>query len=163
MKFPCKLCKDDHLTHLCPHMEYSSRFIAQGPAVLTNPLPNNQNMNSRTIDPHYASGGYQNPPEANSGHGCVNIVRATKVVTHVKDYGSSQSDLGKEPTPPESPLRIEKPTDKPKVAPRIPEGVLKSSRHNPNAQATQNYFVVEDLGQTPCAMSALEALHSCPS
>ena len=21
--FPCKLCKDDHLTHLCPHMEYA--------------------------------------------------------------------------------------------------------------------------------------------
>ena len=42
VKFPCKLCKEDHLTHLCPHMEYASRFIVQGPAVLTNPLPNNQ-------------------------------------------------------------------------------------------------------------------------
>ena len=48
VKFPCKLCKEDHLTHMCPHMEDASRFIAQGPAVLTNPLPHNKNMNSRT-------------------------------------------------------------------------------------------------------------------
>ena len=45
VKFPCKLCKDDHLTHLCPQIDEASRFIAQGLAVLTNPLPHNQNMN----------------------------------------------------------------------------------------------------------------------
>ena len=28
VNFPYNLCKEDHLTHLCPHMEYSSRFIA---------------------------------------------------------------------------------------------------------------------------------------
>ena len=28
VKFPCKLCKDDHLTHLCPQMEYALNFIA---------------------------------------------------------------------------------------------------------------------------------------
>ena len=54
VKFPCKLCKEDQITDLCPHMEDSSRFIAQGPTVLTNPLPHNQNMNSSTIDPHCA-------------------------------------------------------------------------------------------------------------
>ena len=70
VKFPCKLCKDDHLTHLCPHIDESSRFIAQGPAVLTNPLPHNQNMNSRTHDQY---GGDQDPPEASSGHGCINM------------------------------------------------------------------------------------------
>ena len=139
-------------------MEDASRFIAQGPAVLTNPLPHNQNMNSRTNDPHCASGGDQNLPKFNTGHGCINMVHATKVVTRVKDYGSSQSELGKEPTLPESPLHIEKPMDKPKIAPRIPKGVLKRSGHNPNARAAQNYFVVEDLGQTPCAMFTLEVI-----
>ena len=96
----------------------------------TNPLPHNQNMNLRT---HDLFGGDQDPLEACSGHGCINMVCAAKVVTHAKDYGSSQLDLGKEPAPPESPLRIEKPVDKPKVAPRIPNGFLKCSRHNPNA------------------------------
>ena len=76
-------------------MEDGLRFIAQGLAVLTNTLPNNQNIKSRTIDPHCASGGDQNPPKANTGHGCVNMVHVTKVVTHVNDYHSSQLDLGK--------------------------------------------------------------------
>ena len=116
-------------------MEDASRFIAQGRAMLTNPLPPNQNMNLRTNDPHFASGGDQNPPESNTGHGCINMVRATKVVTCAKDYGSSQPDLGKEPSPPESPLLIKNPMDKPEAPPRIPKGVLKCSGHNPNARA----------------------------
>ena len=158
MIFPCNLCKDNHLTQFLPRMEYSSKFKAQGPAMFTNPLPNNQNMNSRIVDPGCASGGIQNPSKAASGHGCINMVNATNVVMRVKDYGSSQSDLGREPTPPESYLQIEKPTDKPEVPPRIPKGVLKCSGHNPNARATQNYSIVKDLGQTPYAMSALEVL-----
>ena len=101
--------------------------------MLTNPLPHNQNMNSRTHDPHYALGGDQNPLETSTSHRCINIVCATKVVIHAKDYGSSQPDLGKEPSPPESPLQIEKPTDKPEAPPHIHKGVLKHSRHNPNA------------------------------
>ena len=52
--------------------------------------------------------------------------------------------------------------DKPKITPRIPKEVLMSSGHNPNARATLNYSVVEDLGQTPCAMYTLEVLQHCP-
>ena len=126
--------------------------------MLTNPSPHNKNTNSRTNDPHCASGGDQNLSKANTGHCCINMVHATKVVTHAKDYGSSQPDLGKEPAPPESPFCIENPMDKPKIAPRISRGFLNCSYHNPNAHS-----VVEDLGQTPCAMFALEVLQSCPS
>ena len=61
------------------------------------------------------------------------MVHDAKVVTHAKDYGLSQPNLGKEPAPPESPLHIENPVDKPKVAPHIPKGVLKRLGHNPNA------------------------------
>ena len=60
-------------------------------------------------------------------------------------------------------MRIEKPMDKSEVAPCIPKGVLKHLGHNPNGQTAQNYSVVKDLGHTPCAMSALEVLQSCPS
>ena len=126
--------------------------------MLTNPLPHNRNMNSRT---HDQSGSDQDLPEG-SGRGCINMVCAVKVVTHAKDYGSSQPNPGKEPDPPGTPLCIEKPMDKPEATPRIPKGVLKHSGHNPNARATQNYSVVEDLGHTPCEMSALEVLQSCP-
>ena len=106
--------------------------MAQGSAVLTNHLPHNQNMNSRS---HDQSGGDQDLPEG-SGRGCINMVRAVKVVTHAKDYGLSQPNPGKEPDPPGTPLHIEKPMDKPEAAPCIPKGFLKHSRHNPNAQAT---------------------------
>ena len=34
---------------------------------------------------------------------------------------------------------------------------------NPNARAAQNYSIVEDLAQIPCAMSALEVLQLCPT
>jgi hypothetical protein len=59
----------------------------------------------------------------------------------------------------EMPLQIEKP----EPPPLILKGVLKCSMHNPNARATQNYSIVQDLGQTPCAMSSLEVLQTCPS
>ena len=72
--------------------------------MFTNPLPNNKNMNSRTVDPGCASSGTQNPLDAASGHGCINMVNATNIVTHAKYYGSSQPYLGKEPAPPESSL-----------------------------------------------------------
>ena len=97
--------------------------------MLTNPLPHDQNMKSRT---HDQSSSDQNLLEG-SVCGCINMVRATKVVTHVKDCGSSQPSPGKEPDPPGSPLHIEKPMDKPEAAPHIPKGVLKCSGHNPNA------------------------------
>ena len=81
------------------------------------------------------------------------MVRAAKFVTRAKYFSSSQPSPGKELDPPGTPLRIEKPADKPEATPRIPKGVLKHSGHNPNARAAQNYLVVEDLGHTPCAMS----------
>ena len=77
-------------------------------------------------------GGDQDQPEG-SGRGCINMVHAMKVVTHAKDYGSSQPDLGKEPAPLESPLHIENPVDNPEFTPHIPKGVLKHLGHNPNA------------------------------
>ena len=128
VKFPCKLCKDDHLTYLCPRMDEASKFIAQGPAVLTNPLPHNQNMNSKSQDQCS-----DDDPLETSGRGCINMVRAVKVVTCAKDYTSSQPSPGKEPDLPGTPLRIEKPADKLEAAPRIPKGVLKRSGHNPNS------------------------------
>ena len=86
-------------------------------------------MNLRT---HDQSGGDQYSPEG-SGHGYINMVRAVKVVTHVKDYGSSQPSPGKELDPLRSPLHIEKLVDKPEAVPHIPNGFLKRSGHNPNA------------------------------
>ena len=45
---------------------------------------------------------------------------------------------------------------------RPPKASIKRAMHNPNARATQNYNIVEDLAQAPCAMSILEVLQSFP-
>ena len=47
--------------------------------------------------------------------------------------------------------------------PKIPKGVFKKTLHNPNARDVENYSVVKELAQTPCGMSDLEVLQSCPS
>ena len=95
VKSPCKICGDDHLTHLCPPIEDASKFIVQRPAVLMNILPQNQNMISRTVDHGSALGGTPNPSDTVTSHGCINMMSTKNVVTHSKDYGTSQSDLGK--------------------------------------------------------------------
>jgi hypothetical protein len=129
--------------------------------VLTNPFPHNQHMASGSSNTRNASSGSQNPSTHEGDHLCVNMVKSQiDVATRSHDYGSSQTVTGPEsPPPPETPLQIENP----EPPPRIPKGVLKCSAHNPNARAAQNYSIVEDLGQTPCAMSALEVLQTCPS
>ena len=63
---------------------------------------------------------------------------------------------------PEVPLHINKPVEKPKVTPHIPKGILKCLGHNLNSQSSQHYSIVEDLGKTPCAISALEFLQIFP-
>ena len=39
VKFPCKLCTNDHLTHLCPKLVEAVRLLNLLPVVLTNPFP----------------------------------------------------------------------------------------------------------------------------
>jgi hypothetical protein len=83
------------------------------------------------------------------------------VAIRSRDYSSKQTipSLESPPPPPKTTLQIEKP----KPRPRIPKEVLKRSTHNPNVRATQNYSIVEDMDETPCAMSSLEVLQMCPS
>ena len=45
VKFPCKLCGESHLTHLCPKISKAKRLFkqpnaAQQMTVLSNPFPN---------------------------------------------------------------------------------------------------------------------------
>jgi hypothetical protein len=68
---------------------------------------------------------------------------------------------GKEATNPPVPLQIEKTMGE--TMTHIPKGAFKKDSHNPNARAAQKYSIVEDLAQTPCAMSTLEVLQSFPS
>jgi hypothetical protein len=84
------------------------------------------------------------------------------ISTRAHDYNKpSTSKKGKKDETPYLPLQIEKTLGD--TMTRIPKGAFKKASHNPNARAAHNYSVVEDLSQTPCAMSTLEVLQNFPS
>jgi hypothetical protein len=58
--------------------------------------------------------------------------------------------------PPSGPLQIEKPTFDSILRP--PKSTIHKATFNPSSRAAQNYNIVEDLAQAPCAISALEVL-----
>jgi hypothetical protein len=84
------------------------------------------------------------------------------IETRKHDYGMPNTfEKGKEAENPSLRLHIENTLGE--TMTRIPKGVFKKASHNPNLRATQNYSVVENLSQTPCAMFTLEVLQSFPS
>jgi hypothetical protein len=101
VKFPCKLCTDDHLTHLCPKLVEAARLLNLPPAVLTNPFPHNQHLASSSSNTGNASGGSQNPPSQDGDHVCINMVDAKiDIATRSRDYGSSKASTSLEAPPP---------------------------------------------------------------
>jgi hypothetical protein len=160
-RYPCNLCVEDRLTHICPRLAEAQKFVTQQQqAVLTNPFQHGKNLTQASTS---AEGGSQEtfPPPNNSSFMNVYMVRGDAfIMTRAHDYSKpSASEKGKEDELPSLPLQIEKTLGE--IMTRIPKGAFKKSSYNPNARATHNYFVVEDLSQTPCAMSALEVLQSC--
>jgi hypothetical protein len=75
VNFPCKLCIDDHLTHLFPKLMEFARILSLPPAVLTNPFPHNQHMASISLNAKNAASGSQNPPTQYNDHLCINMVK----------------------------------------------------------------------------------------
>jgi hypothetical protein len=83
VKLPCKLCKNDHLTHLCPKLSEAMRLLNILPVVLTNPFPHNQHLASISSNAGNAPGGSQNPPSQDGNRICINTVDAKiDIATH---------------------------------------------------------------------------------
>jgi len=76
VKLPCKLCTDDHLTHLCPKLMEVARLLNLLPVVLTNPFPHNQHLASSYSNARNAFGGSQNPLPQDGERFCINMVDA---------------------------------------------------------------------------------------
>jgi hypothetical protein len=65
VKFLCKICTDDHLTHLFPQLAEAQKLLAQQqPVVLTNPFPQGKNMAQDSTSTSMV-GGSQGPPVPN--------------------------------------------------------------------------------------------------
>jgi hypothetical protein len=112
-----------------------------------------------------AEGGIQGPPPYSRNTSSTNVYMLKgniDLTTRTRDYGMpNTSEKGKEAENPTLPLHIEKTLGE--TMTRIPKGAFKKSSHNPNARDAHNYSMVEDLSQTPYAMSTLEVLQICPS
>ena len=162
MKFPCKLCAGDHLTHLFPKIQDAQCLLAQqgsssSQAVLTNPFPQGQQLFvGANQNPGASSGGTQ---EGEIPSNIFMMSAHADIATRSRDYGGEESSKAKDIPDATEPLHITKPTVE--SMPRMPKASSKRSTINPNARAAQNYSIVEDLAQSPCAMSALEVLQSC--
>lgn len=141
VKFPCKLCTDDHLTHLCAKLVEAMRLLNLLPVVLTNPFPQNQHLALISKSTENALGGSQNLPSQDGDHVCINMVNVKiDISTHSRDSISSKASTNLEAPPPPSETNLQ--IEKPEPPPRIPKGVLKFSTHNRNARVTQNYSIV---------------------
>jgi hypothetical protein len=125
--------------------------------VLTNPFQHGQNLTQSSTS---VEGGSQGPPlsSINPTSANVYIMKGDSYISiRAHDYNKTRTfEKGKEAEIPSLPIQIEKMLGE--TMTRIPKGAFKKASHNPNARAAQNYSVVEDLSQTPCAMSALEVL-----
>jgi hypothetical protein len=157
------LCAKDHPTHLCPRLAEAQKFVTQKQqVVLTNPFHHGKNLTQASTS---VEGGSQEtfPPPNNSSSVNVYMVRGYAfIMTRAHDYSKpSTFEKGKEAELTSLPLQIEKTLGE--TMTRIPKGAFKKSSHNPNARATQNYFVVEYLSQTPCVMYTLEVLERFPA
>jgi hypothetical protein len=162
VKFSCKLCTEDHLTHKCPRLEEAQKLLLQQhPAMLTNPFPQGRNIAQASSSTN-TSGGNQGSLAPNTKNGATNIYMMksnARLQTRAHNYGMIESvEKGKEASNPPPPLQIEKTVGE--TMTHIPKGAFKKASHNLNARAAQNYSIVEDLAQTPCAMSSLEVLQS---
>ena len=127
--------------------------------MLTNPFPQGQQlvvgMNQNT---GASPGGTQ---EGEIPSNIFMMSAHVDVATRSREYGEEESSKAKGAPDATEPLHITRPTFKP--IPRMPKAYTKHSTINPNARAAQNYSIVEDLAQSPCAMSALEVLQSSPA
>jgi hypothetical protein len=136
VRYPCNLCAEDHLNHLCPRLAEAQKFITQKhQAVLTNPFQHGQNLTQASIS---VEGGIQEtcPPANNSSSMNVYMVKSDALITtRVHDYSKpSASEKGKEARIPSLPLQIEKTLGE--TMTHIPKGAFKRASHNPNARST---------------------------
>jgi hypothetical protein len=112
------------------------------------------------------------PPQAGPYHNLNNPAERTILLTNEEEillqtrnrqYPSESTSTPPEtnPTPAAPPLVIPRPTAEPPL--RIPRIPLRRNVHNPQARAAHNYSLVDDLAQSPAAMSVLEVLQTCPT
>jgi hypothetical protein len=186
---PCALCGVyGHYTHHCPQIADFKRLKDSGnlpptpaqpapqqaqqqyvqqppPAVLQNPIPHQGVVNTQqdAQRPPPQAGQYHNPN--NPAERTILLTSEEEILlqTRNRQYPAESTSTSPEtnPTPAAPPLVIPRPSAEPPL--RIPRIPLRRNVHNPQARAAHNYSLVDDLAQSPAAMSVLEVLQTCPT
>jgi hypothetical protein len=187
---PCALCGVyGHYTHHCPQIadfkrlkdsgsippspaqpapqQAQQQYAQQPPAVLQNPIPHQGVINTQQDAQHP-------PPQMGQYHNPNNPAERTILLTSEEEIllqtrnrqypptaESTPTSTEANPTPIGPPLVIPRPSAEPPL--RIPRIPLRRNVHNPQARAAHNYSLVDDLAQSPAAMSVLEVLQTCPT
>jgi hypothetical protein len=187
---PCALCGVyGHYTHHCPQIadfkrlkdsgsippspaqpapqQAQQQYAQQPPAVLQNPIPHQGVINTQQDAQHP-------PPQMGQYHNPNNPAERTILLTSEEEIllqtrnrqypptaESTPTSTEANPTPTGPPLVIPRPSAEPPL--RIPRIPLRRNVHNPQARAAHNYSLVDDLAQSPAAMSVLEVLQTCPT
>jgi hypothetical protein len=188
--FPCALCSEfGHYTHHFPQIadfkwlkdsgslphppapptpqQAPQQYMQQPtPAILQNPTPHqgviNTQQDTQPTPPQL--GQYLNPNNPTDHTILLTSEEEILLQTRNRQHRTpvKSPPIPPEPTPtPTGPASvIPRPTvETPLHIPRIP---LRRNVHNPQARASHNYSLVDDLAQSSAAMSVLEVLQTCP-
>jgi hypothetical protein len=143
------------------------QYAQQPPAVLQNPIPHQGIINTQQDTQHP-------PPQMRQYHNPNNPAERTILLTSEEEILLQTRNRQYPPTAESTPTSTEAnptPTGPPLVIPhpsaelplRIPRIPLRRNVHNPQARAAHNYSLVDDLAQSPAAMSVLEVLQTFPT
>lgn len=158
-KNPCMICDEHHRTLDFPHRAELKKFFknSKSSAVLTDPFPN---PGTNLVANENAS------PSQVLMLSILKHQNDALISTRNKDYGNPQMSKNKDKDQPSSSTKISIEVVPPIISEltiKPPKGVVHKSTFNPRARAAQHYNIVEDLAQSPSAMSTLEVLQNCPS
>jgi hypothetical protein len=137
------------------------------PAVLQNPIPHQGVINTQqeTHHPPPQVGQYHNPN--NPAERTILLTSEEEILLQTRNRRYHTPDEStpispeKNPTPTGHLLVIPHPSAEPPL--RIPRIPLRRNVHNPQARATHNYSLVDDLAQSLAAMLVLKFLQTCPT
>ena len=137
------------------------------PAMLQNPIQHQGVINTQQDAQHppHQVGKYLNPNNPADRMILLTSEEEILLQTCNHQYHAPAESLPippeTDPTPTGPPMVIPRPSVEPPL--RIPRIPLHRNVHNPQARVAHNYSFVDDLAQSPAAMSVLEVLQTCPT
>jgi hypothetical protein len=161
------ICEEGLYMKDFPHCEFVTKFLKG-----TSQMVQQQHLVAKNhVPPQGGNVGHSYHEHTSTSASKVYMFKTVNVITRENTYDTPLGDHANgntinqpstsTPPPSSNPLNIENPISD--LVLRSPKSAIRKATFNPNACATQNYNIIEDLTQAPFAMSALEVLQHFPS